>query len=38
VKVIATDLLAPEELVRHDSDRLARLVLSHMQLPYWEVG
>jgi uncharacterized cofD-like protein len=38
VKVIATDLLAPEELVRHDSDRLADLVLSHMQLPYWEVG
>ncbi len=28
LEVIATDLLAPEELVRHDSDRLASLVLS----------
>ena len=38
LEVIATDLLAPDELVRHDSERLARLVLSaDAPLSYWRV-
>lgn len=37
LEVLAADLLAPQELVRHDSNRLARLVLSDLRMSHWRV-